>query len=186
MKFLIAYAVVTAVIALIALLKGKTVTVSTEWKRGADGVAVQVPLVPRATKDKCNPLWWFGNDEISAENNSFVYKYLRNIAQNWRWYVVGVADRVHKVTGLYVDQNGNFPNKRSDMRPVQTGLQVAVVWAFGFLPLPYVSVSWRYFTAYAGWEPKGGLGFLLNLGNSDIKNRESIDAAFAEANKVTS
>ena len=124
---------------------------------------------PRNWRDKCNPGWWFQNDEASAQGNTFYYKYVRNIAQNFRWYVIGVADRAHWATGRYGDVDNPIPNKRSDLRPAQSGLQYSVNWVCGLPLLPFFSISYRYFTFYFGWEPRGGFGILLNLSNSDLK-----------------
>lgn len=149
----------------------ETITVATEWT-----TAGEIPLVVRPWYKKINPIWWFGNDELSAVGNTFWYKYGRNPLQNFRWYVIGMADRVHKVSG-----RAPICNKRSDLRPVQTGFQWSFVHVFGVPLLPWVCVAYRHFTAYIGWEPRGGFGILLNFSNSDIKDRAAIDASYAAA-----
>ena len=125
---------------------------------------------PRPWYKKINPLWWFGNDE-AAPDSTFVYKYLRNPAQNFRWYVIGFADRPHSVTGragTMVTDSGiiqTILNKRSDNRPTpETGFQYSFINGFW----PFVSYSSKHFTAYIGWEPRGGFGILVNFSNSDL------------------
>ena len=124
--------------------------------------------VPRPWYKKLNPLWWFGNDEASAVGNTFYYKYIRNPAQNYRWYVIGLADRQHSVTGKYGNADNIIPNKRSDLRPAESGWQYSVNWCFGLPLLPFVCFASRHLTFYIGWEPRGGFGILLNFSNSDL------------------
>jgi hypothetical protein len=130
--------------------------------RYVDGVA------RRPWYKKINPLWWFGNDEASAQGNTFVYKYLRNFMQNFRWYVIGLADRGHWVTGKFGNAANPLPNKRSDLRPAESGWQYSVNWAFGMPIMPWISYASRHFTFYIGFEPRGGFGILLNTSNSDL------------------
>ena len=114
------------------------------------------PPCPRPWIKKINPLFWFGNDEASAQGNTFVYKYLRNFMQNFRWYVIGVVDRDHSVTGLAPAAC----NLWSDLTPPLTGWKWAIVSGW----LPYVSYSGRKtdrgdgFVFYLGWQPRGGFG----------------------------
>lgn len=110
---------------------------------------------------KINPIWWFGNDEASAQGNTFIYKYIRNPMQNFRWYVIGVVDRPHWVTG-----SPAIVNERSDMTPVETGWCFSVIWLGPFPLLPYISYSSKSLTFYLGWQPRGGLGAKLNFSNS--------------------
>lgn len=112
---------------------------------------------------KINPLWWFGNDEASAVGNTFYYKYIRNPMQNFRWYVIGVVDRPHVVTGRYP-----IVNRRSDLSPAETGFTYSFIHVLGVPLLPYASYSYKHFTAYIGWQPRGGVGVLINLSNSDL------------------
>ncbi len=119
---------------------------------------------PRPWYKKINPIWWFGNDEASAVGNTFYYKYVRNFMQNFRWYVIGLADRPHWVTG-----RAPIVNKRSDIRPPESGITYSVNWVFGLPLLPWFCVAYRYFTFYIGWEPRGGFGILVNFSNSDLK-----------------
>jgi hypothetical protein len=119
---------------------------------------------PRPLWKKLNPIWWLGNDEASAQGNTFAYKYLRNIAQNFRWYVIGFADQPHTVTGREGNP-GTIPNKRSDMRPAESGWQYSYIHPF----FPFVSYSSAHLTFYIGWEPRGGFGLLFNTSNSDLK-----------------
>jgi len=60
-----------------------------------------------------------------------------------------------------------IPNKRSDLRPVESGWQYSVNWCFGVPILPWICFASRHFTFYIGWEPRGGFGILLNFSNSD-------------------
>lgn len=118
---------------------------------------------PRPWWRKINPLWWLGNDERSAVGNTFYYKYVRNFAQNFRWYVIGLADRPHLVTG-----RAPICNKRSDLRPAESGWQYSFVHLLGVPLLPWVCFASRRLTFYFGWEPDGGFGILLNFSNSDL------------------
>ncbi len=111
---------------------------------------------------KLNPFWWFGNDEQSAQGNTLYYKYIRNPLQNFRWYVVGVVDRPHYVTG----RAPAIANERGDLKPPQPGWCISVIW-LGQLPvLPYVSFSSRRLTFQIGWQPSGGFSLKLNFSNS--------------------
>jgi hypothetical protein len=113
--------------------------------------------------------WWFDNDEASAQGNTFYYRYIRNPMQNFRWYVIGLADRPHYVTGRYGNPQNPIPNKRSDLNPPESGVQVSVNYVFGLPILPWFCVAYKHFTFYIGWEPRGGFGILLNTSNSDLK-----------------
>jgi hypothetical protein len=108
-------------------------------------------------------LWWFGNDEASAEGNTFVYKYIRNPMQNFRWYVVGVVDRDHTVTG----EIPVMYNLWTEAPPPYTRTGWKISWVNGWLP--YVSyakgkpegIDSDGFVFYLGWQPSGGLGYRL-------------------------
>ena len=146
-----------------------TILVNTTLQQTGNGAeAIPVPLVLRPLSSKLNPLWWFDNDERTAVGNTFVYKYLRNFMQNFRWYVIGVADRPHSVTGRYGNSDLPIPAKRSDLHPPESGWQYSVIWVFGLPLLPWISFASRHFTFYLGWEPAGGFGILLNFSNSDL------------------
>lgn len=129
------------------------------------------PPCPRPWYKKINPLWWLGNDEQSAQGNTFYYRYIRNPFQNFRWYVIGVVDRPHKVIGRASgDPDRPLVNKRSDIRPVpESGFTWSFIYVFGIPLLPWVSWAYRYFTFYFGWEPNGGFGILVNFSNSDLR-----------------
>lgn len=131
----------------------ETVTVSTELKRTGNGAeAIEVPLVARPFYKKINPLWWFGNDELSAEGNTFVYKYLRNFMQNFRWYVIGVADRPHTVTSEAPALDTQWAYPKSGWKNAKIN---------GWLPYwSYVKNNTETsegFVFQFGWQPRGGL-----------------------------
>ena len=121
------------------------------------------PPCPRPRKWRV--WWWFDNDEASAQGNTLVYRYLRNPAQNLRWYVLGVVDRDHTVSGTPVDHDSDgkpvFVNLLSDMVPPRTGWTLS--WVNNWLP--YVSYSGKKpasgsdgIAFYLGWQPRGCLG----------------------------
>lgn len=106
---------------------------------------------------KINPIWWFGNDEAPA-TATFTYKYLRNIAQNFRWYVIGVVDRPHSIKG----PQPAMKNLWTDAPPTPghaSGWKWAIVAGF----LPYVSYSKGSFAFYLGWQPWGGFGIRVTV-----------------------
>lgn len=117
------------------------------------------PPCPRPWYKKINPLWWFGNDEASAIGNTFAYKYVRNIAQNARFYVIGVVDRDHSVKG----PAPALANLWTETDPPRTGWKWAIVAGF----LPYISYcagkteKGDGFVFYFGWQPRGGFGARL-------------------------
>ena len=65
------------------------------------------------TRDKFNPLWWFGNadqpeppESYRPEDKSRVLKWrLRNPLHNFTFYVVGVADKAFVRSGRYPEEN---------------------------------------------------------------------------------
>lgn len=114
------------------------------------------PPCPRPWYKKINPLWWFGNDEASAVGNTFVYKYIRNPLQNFRWYVIGVVDRDHTVTAA----EPAMANMWSEADEPKTGWKFARVAKV----LPYIAYNSRLkdetgdgFVFQLGWQPRGGL-----------------------------
>lgn len=113
---------------------------------------------------KADRTWWFQNDDEQRVTEATWYMpgqpewerelfwNLRNPAQNFRAYVIGVQDLNYSVTG----RAPAMTIQRDDMRPIQFGWQ----WAFlhgGDLkwPLPFLSYSGRRFGFQLGWQPNG-------------------------------
>ncbi len=117
---------------------------------------------------KLNPLWWFGNEDEQQLADAPWYMpawpqwqrwmfwyYFRNPLQNFRCYVIGVADCNYTVTG----KAPALCVLRSDLQPPQTGWQWSII-KIGLLRLPFVSYSGRV-TFYIGWQPSGIAGVKL-------------------------
>ena len=110
-------------------------------------------------KQKINPLWWVGNadDPIPPEwyrsgQNETIRKImwaLRNPLHNFTFYVIGVADKEHSVTGEYPEEVFNPDG----------GWKKHVVEVNG-LKLPFISYS-NGIKFYIGWRERGNFGIKL-------------------------
>src|SRR6266567_3378836 len=101
-------------------------------------------------RDKCNPLWWFGNvDEPIAPDwyrpgkaNRNVRYHLRNPCHNFFFYVVGVADKKFRRAGKYPKDN---------FAPQGAWNVAAANYKYPCLWLPFVSYEHHGFQFYLGW-----------------------------------
>ena len=115
----------------------------------------------KALRQKINPLWWFLNDDEqqvpdwyrpnwTCGRRWFYWNFLRNPLQNFRCYVVGVADRSYAVAG----KPPVMTVQRDDLEPPQLGYQWCVI-RIGALPLPFVSYCGKRWVWQLGWQPSG-------------------------------
>jgi hypothetical protein len=121
--------------------------------------------IPIAWWWKIQPWWWFYNSTepvppswYTASSirwlDTFLW-YCRNPLVNFKWYVVGVADRNYTVYG-------QAPVNVTDWNDVgQTGWKTSVIH-LGLLRLPYVSYTGASVVWHVGWEPNGNLAFKWN------------------------
>ncbi len=121
---------------------------------------------------KIIPIWWFGSDEQQLSEapwyrpewpqwRRYLYwYYLRNPFQNFRKYVLGVADKNYWVTG----RAPALTIQRDDLRPVEYGFQWAVLYG-GDLRIPrlFLSYSGRRIVWQFGVQPNGFFGLKFNV-----------------------
>jgi hypothetical protein len=120
---------------------------------------------------KLNPIWWFGNDDEQTVDEADWYQpewpywrrwlywnVFRNPLQNFRCYVVGVADRNYTVVG----KPPVTCVQRNDLEPPEFGWQWCII-KLGIFRFPFVSYSGVYIVWYAGWQPSGFFGIKFNL-----------------------
>src|SRR5262245_11362669 len=120
---------------------------------------------------KLNPIWWFLNDDEEQTapwyqpkwpqwRRDFYWNFLRNPLQNFRCYVIGVADRNYTVAG----RAPVMTVRRDDLAPPENGWQWCVI-KLGALRLPFVSYAepsdggirgGRYFALCQGPPPRRG------------------------------
>lgn len=112
--------------------------------------------------DEPNPPAWYkpGSDELVRMS----LWYVRNFAQNFGRYVVGVCDRDY-------DVYGQTPVDVTDMRDLDlTGWKTSTIH-IGVLRLPYVSYTGTRVQWHVGWEPRGNLAtkfIVMGLGESPV------------------
>jgi hypothetical protein len=121
---------------------------------------------------KLNPIWWFLNDDEEQTapwyqpkwpqcRRDFYWNFLRNPLQNFRRYVIGVADRNYTVTG----RAPVMTVQRDDLAPPENGWQRCVI-KLGALRLPFVSYAGPRIVCYLGWQPSGIFGAKFNIKGS--------------------
>ena len=116
---------------------------------------------------KINPIWWFGNAAEQTVDQApwfqpgwphwqrwLIWNYFRNPLQNFRCFVIGVADRNYRVTG----KAPVLTVQRNDLQPPQTWIQYSFIRLA--IPLPFFSYCGA-FTFYIGWQPSGIFGLKL-------------------------
>ena len=107
---------------------------------------------------KLNPIWWFQNDDEQHVSDApwyhpewpqwrrkFYWNFLRNPLQNFRCYVLGVADRNYTVAG----RAPVMTVQRDDLAPPEHGFQWCVLKP-GNVLLPFVSYAGRRIVWYLG------------------------------------
>jgi hypothetical protein len=120
---------------------------------------------------KLNPIWWFQNDDEQHVSDApwyhpewpqwrreFYWNFLRNPLQNFRCYVLGVADRNYTVAG----RTPVMTVQRDDLAPPEHGFQWCVI-KLGNLLLPFVSYAGRRIVWYLGWQPSGIFGVKFSI-----------------------
>ena len=110
-------------------------------------------------RQKINPIWWLGNaddplppDWYRSGQNEVkrrVMWMLRNPFHNFTFYVIGVADKPFKVSGLYPTKVFN---------PMGGWKRHVVIYKW--LKLPFISYSGKC-RFYAGWRELGNFGLKL-------------------------
>jgi hypothetical protein len=78
--------------------------------------------------------------------------------QNFRCYVLGVADRNYIVAG----RAPVMTVQRDDLAPPEHGFQWCVI-KLGSLLLPFVSYAGRRIVWYLGWQPSGIFGVKFGI-----------------------
>lgn len=140
----------------------------------APGIMEVRGRTPIAWYWKIQPWWWLYNSDEptppawyksdSSKLVRTVFWYLRNFAQNFGRYVIGVADRNY-------DVHGQSPVNATDMRDLGlTGWKWSVIH-IGWMRLPYVSYTGRRILWHIGWEPMGNHAIkfnVLGLGESPL------------------
>jgi hypothetical protein len=112
--------------------------------------------------NKINPLWWFGNDTEQTVDQArwyhpewpywrrwLIWNVFRNPLQNFRCFVIGVADVNYTVVG----RAPVLCVQRNDLVPPETGWQWCIIKTF--IPLPFASYSGNRINLQAGWQPTG-------------------------------
>ena len=120
---------------------------------------------------KLNPIWWFQNDDEQHVSDApwyhpewpqwrreFYWNFLRNPLQNFRCYVLGIADRNYTVAG----RAPVMTVQRDDLAPPEQGFQWCVI-KLGNLLLPFVSYAGRRIVWYLGWQPSGIFGVKFGI-----------------------
>mgnify|MGYP003352523918 CR=1 FL=1 len=136
---------------------------------------------PPPKSEKWNPVWWFGNvdepvppPEYRPGDPHRVRKYRwRNLGHNFTFYVIGVADREFKRTGLH-PENVFAPG---------SGWNFAVIRC-GICPLPFVSYHGRYCETYFGWRERGNFGMKLNFRRREISSAKPAEQKSAEPSRA--
>ena len=118
------------------------------------------PLI--RTREKFNPLWWFGNADEPDPPESYrphdKYRrlkwHLRNPFHNFTFYVIGLADKSFVRSGRYPEVN--FAPR---------GGWNFVISRRTWLPLPFISYCHgvKGFHFYCGWRSGGVFGLKLNF-----------------------
>ncbi len=111
---------------------------------------------------KINPVWWFQNAQDPEPPSWFNARqrhwlrvlmwYLRNPLHNFHWYVIGIADRSFWRWGRQPEHNWAVSPSRWNW---------FITFAYGWLPLPFVSwrgtrIEWLF-----GWKDSGNFGAAL-------------------------
>jgi hypothetical protein len=124
-------------------------------------------------KKKCNPIWWFGNEEQPAPPDKYrpnnpcrrVLWYFRNPLNNFTFYIVGIADKPFERVGRTPDKTFN-----------PDGGWNWAVCKRNCLRLPFVSYQHGRFKFYAGWRNRGNLGFKFNFEKAKPPKPASADS----------
>jgi hypothetical protein len=129
-----------------------------KWKLVIRSPGTNQPTI--RSRDKCNPLWWFGNiDEPVAPNwyrpgkagRNFRY-HLRNPCHNFFCYVIGISDKTFRRAGKY--PNDNF-SPHGGWNVAASNYKYPCLW------LPFISYQHRGFQFYIGWRNGGNFGIKL-------------------------
>jgi len=131
---------------------------ASRWKLVIRSPGTNQPTI--RSRDKCNPLWWFGNiDEPIAPDwyrpgkadRNFRY-HLRNPCHNFFCYVIGISDKTFRRAGKY--PNDNF-SPRGGWNVAASNYKYPCLW------LPFISYQHRGFQFYFGWRNGGNFGIKL-------------------------
>jgi hypothetical protein len=120
-------------------------------------------VVHISCRQKCNPVWWFGNEDDPVPPPGYRPDdprrerrwYYRNPLHNFTFYLVGIADKPF-------ERVGRAPDKA--FHP-DGGWNWAVC-RYKCLRLPFVSYQGGHCRFYVGWRNRGNFGCKLNFGRA--------------------
>lgn len=156
--------------------------VDEQWEVSEDGRTATV--TGRRRRDHAWSWSWFFENDLEPtpppdylpddEDREFKWKYIRNPAQNFGRWVIGVCDRNYTVVGtapVRITAWNDLPGWDEpgfEHRGLLRGWKWSVI-KLGWLRLPFVSYTGRYVMWYAGWQAWGFAGGKFNILHSDVQ-----------------